>query len=217
MPAIVTPKCLFPERVAVIASPMATPQTEPPALIRISDNTIIDGKFYVRGEPLPFTRVEDLPPNLQPLVVTGEPEEPEEPNVARGSYQTGIVYEMTEDGRLGRALRRNVQRQIAQLEAENERAEWIEAEASGPELPPSIAEDLQAEHENAIALAKAQMAANARRSDEVSDAAAAAAELPRMYVKQAPARRRCFREAAGRPFPMYRHHRRPRRSPRSPH
>ena len=156
---------------------------EPPAPIKISDNTIIDGRFYNRGEPLPFTRVEDLPAILQPLVVTGDPEA-EEPNIPRGSYQTGVIYEMTEDGRLGRALRRNVQRQIAQLESENERAEWIEAEASGPELPESIAADLQASHENAVAHAKAQAEVDARRADEVSDAAAAAAEPPRMYVKR---------------------------------
>jgi hypothetical protein len=158
---------------------------EPPAPIRLSDNTIWEGKFYNAGDPLPVASVEELTPNLRPLVVTGEPEaEDEEPNIPRGNYQHGVIYEMTEDGRLGRTLRRNVQRQIAQLEAENERAEWIEAEASGPEQPPSVAEDLQAEHENAIALAKAQMAADARRSDEISDAAAAAAELPRMYVKR---------------------------------
>jgi hypothetical protein len=156
---------------------------EPPAPIRLSDNTIWEGKFYNAGEVLPVSSVEELTPNLRPLVVTGEPE-PEEPNVARGSYQTGIIYEMTDDGRLGRALRRNVQRQVAQLEAENERQDWIEEEVASAELPFSVAEDLQAEHENAIALAKAQMAADARRSDEVSDAAAAAAELPRMYVKR---------------------------------
>jgi len=158
---------------------------ELPAPIRLSDNTIWEGKFYNAGDPLPVASVEELTPNLRPLVVTGDPEaEAEEPNVARGSYQTGVIYEMTEDGRLGRALRRNVQRQVAQLEAENERQDWIEAEASGPELPASVAEDLQAEHENAVAFAKAQMAADARMSDEVSAAAAAALEPVQMYVRR---------------------------------
>jgi hypothetical protein len=82
--------------------------TEPPAPIRISTNTILEGKFYTAGEPLPFACVADMPDNLRPLVVT-EPEAEEEPNEPRGSFQTGVIYEMTDDGRLGRALRRNAQ------------------------------------------------------------------------------------------------------------
>ena len=156
----------------------------PAAAIRISTNTILNGRFFNAGEPLPVERIEDLPENLRPLVVTGEPEaEAEEPNKPRGSFETGVIYEMTDDGRLGRALRRNVQRQVAELEAENEREEWIEAEAASAELPPTIAESLQAEHENSVALAAAQLAADANRADAVSDAAAAA-ELPRMYVRR---------------------------------
>ena len=70
-------------------------QPESPAPIRISTNAIIRNKFNNRGEPLPFERVEDLPPNLRPLVVTGEPEEDEEPIGARGSFQLNTPYEVT--------------------------------------------------------------------------------------------------------------------------
>jgi hypothetical protein len=54
--------------------------TEPPALIRLSTNTIWEGKFFNAGEPLPVASVEDLTENLRPLVVTGEPEAEDEPN-----------------------------------------------------------------------------------------------------------------------------------------
>jgi hypothetical protein len=160
---------------------MSKQPTEPAAPIRISTNTIWEGKFYTAGEPLPFERIADLPENLQPLVVTSEPEA-EEPNEPRGSFQTGVIYEMTPDGRLGRALRRKVERQVAELEAAAQENDWIEEQVATAELPPEIAKDLQEEHEAAIAFAKAQAEADARRSDEVSDAAAA--ELPRMYVKR---------------------------------
>lgn len=98
---------------------MATPQTEP---LRLSTNCIINGQFVVAGDPLPVA-AEDLPETLKPLVMTGEPE-PEEENTPRGSFETGVVYELTSDGRLGRAVRR----QAAELEAENEREEWLEQE-----------------------------------------------------------------------------------------
>jgi hypothetical protein len=155
---------------------------EPPAIVRISTNTILGNRFFNAYEPLPVASVEDLPENLRPLVVTSEPEA-EEPNVARGSFQTGVIYEMTEDGRLGRIHKRKVERQVAELEAAAQEDEWIEEQLDAP-LPPEIAESLQEEHEDAVALAKAQLAADARRSDEASDAAATAAEPPQLYVKR---------------------------------
>jgi hypothetical protein len=157
-------------------------QTETPAPISISTNTIIGNKFYTAGEPLPFARVEDLPENLRPLVVSNEPE-PEEPNVARANFQTGVLYEVTDDNRLGRALRRNVQRQVAELEAAAEEDEWVEEQLDAP-LPPQIAESLQEAHEDAVAFAKAQLAADAARSDAASDAAATAAEPPTLFVRR---------------------------------
>jgi hypothetical protein len=158
-------------------------QTEPPApTVRLTTNCILNGRFFNRGEPLPVASVADLPPNLQKVVAITEPEA-EEPNEPRGSFQTGVIYEMTDDGRIGRALRRNVQRQVAELEAAAQEDDWIEEQLDAP-LPPEIAQGLQEEHENSVAFAKAQLAADANRSDEASDAAAAAAEPPRMYVKR---------------------------------
>ncbi len=69
---------LFACRPLRLASPMSK-QAEPPAApIRISTNTILNGRFINAGEPLPVERIEDLPEPLRPLVVTGEPEEPDD-------------------------------------------------------------------------------------------------------------------------------------------
>ena len=58
------------------------------------------------GEPLPFERLEDLPANLRPLVVTGDPEAEE--NEPSGAFELNTLYQMTSDGRLGRKLQREV-------------------------------------------------------------------------------------------------------------
>jgi len=157
--------------------------TEPPAPIRLSTNCIWEGKFYNRGEPLPVERAEDLTENLQQVVDTSEPEE-EPANEARGSFQLNTLYEMTDDGRLGRTLRRKVERQVAELEAAAQEDDWIEEQVANAELPPEIAEGLQEEHERHVGLQKAQLAVDARRSDETSDAAAAASEPVQMYVRR---------------------------------
>jgi hypothetical protein len=154
-------------------------QTEPPAIVRISTNTIINGKFYKRGEPLPFTKAEDLPPNLRPLVVTNEPEEAEEPNEPTGAFQLNTLYQVTSEGRLGR----RVQREIQRMEDDEARDEWIEEQMDAP-LPPAVAESLQADHERDIEMQRAQAQVDARRSDEASDAAAAAGAVPTLYVRR---------------------------------
>ena len=65
-----------------------TKQSEPPAApIRLSTNTILNGRFYTAGDPLPVERVEDLPAQLQPLVVTGVVEADEGPDEPRGAFQ----------------------------------------------------------------------------------------------------------------------------------
>jgi hypothetical protein len=153
----------------------------PPTPIRLTTNTIWEGKFYAAGEPLPVASVEELTDNLKPLVITGEPEA-EEPNEARGSFQLNTVYELTDDNRLGRIHKRSVQRQIAELEAENAEADWIEEEVANAELPPEIVESLEESHADAVEFAKAQAAAAARAADEASDAAAAASEPPTLLV-----------------------------------
>jgi hypothetical protein len=159
-------------------------QTEPPAIVRISTNTIVNGKFYKRGEPLPFTKVEDLPPNLQPLVVSGS-SEPEEPDGPRISYQLGDVYEVRDDDRLGRRLRRSVEQQAAQLESENDLEEELEAQLTeAGQLPPEVAESLQEDYQSSVAQQAAQLAATARATDSIADAQIEANEVPRMYVKR---------------------------------
>jgi hypothetical protein len=157
--------------------------TAPPTLVRISDNTIIDGKFYARGEALPFDRAEDLPENLRPLVVTGEPEA-EEPSQPRGSFQLNTPYGVDEDGRLTRALRRKVDREVAELEAKNAENEWLEEQVATSELSPELAAALQEEHDAAIGHAKAQAAADANRSDELADSVIAAQEQPTLFVRR---------------------------------
>ena len=129
------------------------------------------GKFYTAGEALPVASVADLTENLQKVVATSEPEA-EEPNEPRGNFETGVIYEMTDDGRLGRTLRRKVQRQVAELEAAAQEDDWIEEQAATAELPPEIAEGLQAEHERHVDMQKAQLAVDADRSDAASNAAA---------------------------------------------
>lgn len=105
--------------------------------------------------------------------VAGE-REPEEENCPRGSFQTGVVYEMTRDGRLGRALRR----QVAELEAE----EFLTEEEANAPLPPQIAESLQEAHESNVARQTAQAQADARRADGISDAAIAASQPVELFV-----------------------------------
>jgi hypothetical protein len=158
--------------------------TEPPAPIRLTTNCIWEGKFYNRGEPLPVASVADLPENLQKVVETEEPEA-EEPNEPRANFQTGVVYEMTPDGRLGRIHKRQVERQVAQLEAENQFEEWIEEAAANSELPPEVARDLEDSHQSDVALQAAQAAASARLADEVADAAAQAAQPAELFALRA--------------------------------
>jgi hypothetical protein len=95
-----------------------------------------------------------------------------------------VVYEVTDDNRLGRTLRRKVERQVAELESENEFDEWVEDAVNASELPPQVAESLEDAHRSDVARQAAQLAADANRTDDVADAAIAAAEVPRMYVKR---------------------------------
>ena len=53
---------------------MAKPSPSQPEPVILRENSIIDGVFYLAGEPLPFAREEDLPPNLKGLVATGDEE-----------------------------------------------------------------------------------------------------------------------------------------------
>src|SRR5262245_35802169 len=97
-----------------------------PAIVRISTNTMWEGKFYNAYEPLPFARAEDLPENLRPLAVTDLPEGEEPDGPQNAVFQLNTPYQVDGDGRLGHQLQRRVQREIAELEAENAQEEWLE-------------------------------------------------------------------------------------------
>ena len=141
-------------------------QTEPPEPIRISANTIWDGKHYIAGEPLPFERLEDLPPNLRPYIAKPEEEEPEGPGEPRGSYELNTLYRVTDDNKMGRKLRR----EVAQLNAQIAEEEWIEEQFNAP-LREDIAQDLSEQHAARVALSAAQMESEARMADLTEEAA----------------------------------------------
>ena len=104
--------------------PTELPSEQQP--IRLSVNTLLDGKFIPAGEPLPVSSSDDLPPTLRPFVVTTE-DEPESEEV-RANYELNTVYQVNSDGRLGRV----VARQVAQMEAQAEQQAWVEEQLSEP-------------------------------------------------------------------------------------
>ena len=171
---------------------MPKQQTEPLAdPIRFTTNVIAPvadapggSRFIVAGEDSPYHSLDEVPINLRPVVVTGEAEEPEEENTARGSFQLGVAYEVTPDNRLGRARGRSIERQVAELEAENQREEWIEEVAASSELPPEIAADLEDQYRKDVDFTAAQMGADARRADDIAEAAIAAQEPPQLFVRR---------------------------------
>jgi hypothetical protein len=161
--------------------------TETPAPIRISDNAIIGDKFYARYEPLPYTRVEDMPAILQPLVVPGDPDEDEgqpDDGPRNVAFHLNTPYGVDEDGRLTRAHQRKVDREVAELEAKNAQQEWIEDELANSELPPELAADLEDSYRSDIERQRAQAEADARRSDELADAVIAEQAPVQMYVRR---------------------------------
>ena len=83
--------------------PTELPQQQP---IKLSVNTLIDGKFIQAGEPLPVSS-DNVPPSLQPFVVTSG-DEPEAEEEVRANYELGVTYQMTESGQRGRALSRQL-------------------------------------------------------------------------------------------------------------
>jgi hypothetical protein len=153
-------------------------QAETPAPITLTCNTILDGRFIVAGEPLPCASEADVPETLRAYIVT-DSTEAEEPDGPRGAFELNTLYQVTSDGRLGRRL----QREVAQMEAENAREEWIEEEASRP-LPQEIVADLEDEHHKHVSLQAAQLGAAQVMSDSVADAAQEAAEPPVLLVRR---------------------------------
>jgi hypothetical protein len=134
--------------------------------------------FISAGDPSPYRSINEVPENLRPVIAT-EADFSDEPNVPRGAFQLGELYRVTDDDRLGRRL----ERQAARMEAAVQEQEWVEEQLDAS-LPPEIAADLQEDHENAIAFAKAQAAADARRADELADSVIATQDPPTLFVRR---------------------------------
>ena len=96
----------------------------------------------------------------------------------RGSFEPNVAYHVTSEGRLGR----QVHRQIAQMEAQEEEEQWLEDEATQP-LPEDVARDLQDAHEAHVAQQAAQAAADARRADQIADAVIAQQQPPPAFCE----------------------------------
>ena len=165
-------------------------QTEAPSLIRFTTNVIAPdpaapggSRFIVAGQDSPYRSLDEVPINLRGVIASGEPE-PQEPNEARANFQTGVVYELTDDNRLGRALRRKVERQVRGLQAENAFEEQLEEQAANEELPPEIVADLEQSHAAAVGLEAAQRAAEAQAADALSDDVAESLEPPELFVQR---------------------------------
>ena len=109
--------------------------------------------------------------------------EPQEGNLPRGSFEMGVAYEMTQDGRLGRAHGRSVERQVAALQAAAQEQEWIEEESDRP-LPEEVARDLQASYQDSVAQQAAEMAADANRADQITDAVIEEQKPVELFVRR---------------------------------
>lgn len=152
---------------SVKPKPDALPQEQQPITLRV--NTLLGGVFYRAGEPLPVSS-DELPEILRPFIVSGdEPDEAED--AIRANYEIGVTYQMDENGRMGRALHR----QVARLEAAAEEQEWAEEQLSEP-VAPAIAEALQAANEESVGRQIAEARAAASRRDMADEAAASESE-----------------------------------------
>jgi hypothetical protein len=120
-------------------------------------NTVIDGKFYAAGDPLPFKDESAVPVSLRPFLAS-EAAPPSEP-------PTRNIYD------LPLALRR----QVRGLELAAAEKAWVEQQASEP-LPSDVAEALQDAHDRSVSITKAQLAYNLSAVDIVHEAAAEEAE-----------------------------------------
>jgi hypothetical protein len=131
---------------------------QPPAAepIRLSTNCIVAGKFIPAGEPVPYEREEDLPPNLRGLVATGEEPVPFSP-AERDFYGPGLR-------RHAREIKGNVAWQ-----------DWCEENANPP-LREDVRAVLEDEHARRIEKLKAQALVNQGMADAVYAVAQAEAE-----------------------------------------
>ena len=154
-------------------------QTETPAApIRLSCNTILDGRFINAGDPLPVERGAALPEVLRPLAVTGEPE-PEEPNEAGGFFDlnTPLSSDRRQSTRPQGAtsnIRDGSGGPRTRMDRGTNGCAFAPANRGNLATGTSVTRRLQA----------AQAAALARAADAVADAAAAASAPRPLYVKR---------------------------------
>jgi hypothetical protein len=166
--------------------PTLSPEPQP---IRLRTNAIFDGRYFPAGTPIPVKTIDELTPNLQAVVCSaGElEEEPPESIGAQhtANFQLNTPYSVADDGRLGRAQRRRVERQVAELQADAEEDEWLEEQVvAAGELPQEIAEDLADTHRKHIEFERAQLAADARRVDAAEQVAIALTAPLKMFVRR---------------------------------
>ena len=123
--------------------------------------------FFSAGTASPYHDISEVPKNLRPFVVTDD-DEPEAEVEGRANYELGVVYAMTEDGRRGHVI----SRQIAELEREADQRDWVEEQLSTP-LRPDIADALEDQNAQRVGRQMAEAEAAAKRRDQASEAAAA--------------------------------------------
>ena len=148
---------------------MAKAPSQPEPIV-LTTNCIVDGVFIPAGDPVPYTSEKDLPETLRPLVALGDEEPPYHPAERN-------IYFGSPAGR-GQA-RRILGNVLLQDNVET-------AELAAQALPAETEEALQAAHDKASALAKAQLAGRAEQTDGIYEAAAqqAAATETQFYVRR---------------------------------
>ena len=146
---------------------MAKPPEKPAGSIVLSTAAIVDGVYFRAGEPVPYAREADPPPNLKAVVATGE-EEPAFSPAERDIYSPHLARE-------ARRIQGNIQLQ-----------DWAEQEAEADPLPEDVKEVLEDEHSRRIEKLRAQMAFNQGATDGAyaQAAAAAAAKETHFYVRR---------------------------------
>ena len=125
--------------------------------------------FFSAGQPTPYRDISEVPPNLQPFVVSDD--EPEAEVEGQANYTLGVVYAMTEDGRRGRVI----SRQVAEHERESEHRDWIEEQLSTP-LRADIADALEDQNAQRVGRQMAEAESRARWIDQAHEAAESGGE-----------------------------------------
>ena len=157
--------------------PTELPQQQPQP-IRLKVNTIVQvadapggSRFFSAGEPPPFRSHDEVPPNLQPFIVGGEPEtEPPDDEPRSLTFSLNEPYTIDRDG-YRRA--KNIERQIVNLQRGQEELEAAERalNADPDEQTRAALEVVQDNHDAAVGLAIAQAEYTAKERDAANEAA----------------------------------------------